>query len=503
MYSSTTTPYNELNSLDFPISPSHRIPLQLDNSHNNFQNHNTIKQIQNKNGWSTKKEKILQAWMDECNIYSKVYAYNVMWYERIDTALGIVAILLSAITGASLLNNSGSERDNANVVILIFGSLSMLNTFVQATKEFLNLKTEINSNLIASRQNLMISLDIEAQLNLNRNERKNGKEFLITIKDRKNDLVLNGPIIPDHIWKKIRDRIKGKWKKRRNYFLKSNPEQPNNTINDNPTNNTTNNSTKNIVETKNDNTQTDNESSDNRFYKRRTTLEYINMSEPSISTNIHRMNDNITQLPNPILSPKQSINNDSRTIPNNSIINSQNISKSTANKASALDIINYESPTEANIDVDSIMTRINSSLTLDNSFNDKYNTNISQFNIPNNTDNNITNNTDNNTMNSLNGSNNLSMRFRQKLPAIIEPSINNNTINNNTINNNSYQQEKINDYDIVNLDGSEYNYSSDNEDDDFCDEINKSNRATSELTIKLKNNNVVNELNNELKRFNI
>lgn len=163
------------------------------------------------NGWSRKKEQILQIWMNECSIYSKLYTYNVLWYDKVDKVLGIVSILLSAITGASLLNNADSMNNpNSRNIIIAFGSLTVFNTIIQATKEYLNLKTVINSNLIASRQNRMICLDIEAQLNMRRDERVNGKEFLKSIKDRKNDLILNGPVVSDRIWKKLNPSSKNK-----------------------------------------------------------------------------------------------------------------------------------------------------------------------------------------------------------------------------------------------------------------------------------------------------
>lgn len=209
------------------------------------------------NGWSTKKEKLLQIWMDECNIYSKLYTYNVIWYERLDNILGIVGTLLSAVTGASLLNSSDTDRPGTRNIIIIFGSLSMVNTFIQATKEYLNLKTVINSNLIASRQNRMVCIDIETQLNMNRCERINGKEFLTTIRDRKNDLVLNGPIISNRMWKKITP----KYSKFKNDFKKSINNEKIYLNNTNPSND-----------------YSSNNSSDDVVLKRRPTMEVINLT---------------------------------------------------------------------------------------------------------------------------------------------------------------------------------------------------------------------------------
>ena len=159
----------------------------------------------NNNEWTNNKESLLRKWMNECNLYGKLYSYNVIRYEKLDSMLGIFAILLSTITGTSLLNQSSSLDDSNSTrnILIIMGSLSVLNTFIQGSKEYLNLKTSINSNLIASRQNRMIALEINTQLTLNRQERKPGKDFLINIKNKRNDLILNGPVISDKIWNKL------------------------------------------------------------------------------------------------------------------------------------------------------------------------------------------------------------------------------------------------------------------------------------------------------------
>jgi hypothetical protein len=162
------------------------------------------------NEWTNNKETLLKQWMNECNIYGKLYSYNVIRYEKLDSMLGIIAILLSTVTGTSLLNQSGSIDDSTTTrnILIFMGTLSVLNTFIQGSKEYLNLKSSINSNLIASRQNRMIALEINTQLTLTRQERKPGKDFLINIKNKRNDLILNGPVISEKIWNKILPSLK-------------------------------------------------------------------------------------------------------------------------------------------------------------------------------------------------------------------------------------------------------------------------------------------------------
>lgn len=263
------------------------------------------------NGWSRKKEQLLQIWMDECNIFSKLYSYNVLWYDKVDKILGIISILLSATTGASLLNNANSmDNPKSRNIILAFGSLTVFNTIIQATKEYLNLKTVINSNLIAARQNRMICLDIEAQLNMRRDERLNGKEFLKSIKDRKNDLILNGPVVSDRIWKKLKPRLKNTAIENSNkYNFKKNLERSKEKILKQP-----------------ETISSGDENSGDIVYKRRATLSLLNDTQ---SDNIQRqesqtndstiinINDDIININNDI----NNVNNSSNKLTDTTIEN--------------------------------------------------------------------------------------------------------------------------------------------------------------------------------------
>jgi hypothetical protein len=305
---------------------------------------NSTKNNKSSNGWSKKKEKLLQAWMDECNIYSKLYSYNVIWYEKLDNILGIIGILLSAVTGASLLNNSNNDNPNASVIILVFGALSMVNTIIQATKEYLNLKTIINSNLIASRQNRMVCIDIESQLNFSRHERINGKEFLTAIKDRKNDLILNGPVISNRIWKKITPKY-NKYKS----SIKDSIDETRKQIIKEPSN-----------------TYSEQESSD-IVYKRRPTMEIINIKNEFENVNSSSINDTIIDVDNISSSIKLDTINETPISSNLNV--SVNNDKKSINNDIHTDFIEHLSPnydtdntseyTEEDVDEESFLEEVN------------------------------------------------------------------------------------------------------------------------------------------------
>jgi hypothetical protein len=170
-----------------------------------------MKKSRHINNWSDKKENILKFWREECQIYNYLYNQNVEYYQSLDKWLGIVAIMLSAITGTTLVNqgnNSSPESASRNhIILLIFGMISMVNTFIQSLRQFLDIPNKLNSNHNAAKQNSCIAMDIDEQLILSKCDRMDGKEFMKNIKLRKNELVKNGPLILKRQWHKFRKRI--------------------------------------------------------------------------------------------------------------------------------------------------------------------------------------------------------------------------------------------------------------------------------------------------------
>jgi hypothetical protein len=154
--------------------------------------------------WTRKKEKLLKYWQEECRLYSWLYSQNVLYYQAINRNLSIISILLSAITGATLLNNT---NDPNPVLVMTFGLISVVASFIQGLRQFLDLDSKISSNTFVSRQNSAIVIDIEEQLNLSRDERINGKEFIKTIKARKNEIIQNAPLISKYRWTQLKKKI--------------------------------------------------------------------------------------------------------------------------------------------------------------------------------------------------------------------------------------------------------------------------------------------------------
>lgn len=160
------------------------------------------------NDWTVKKERLLRYWQEECRLYNWLYIQNVETYQQINKLLSLTSIILSSVTGTTLLNQSNETSSASNSRILIaFGIMSLLAGMISSFKEFMNLGAKINANINCARQNSCIVNDIDEQLNMERADRINGREFMKIIKDRKNDLIQNGPMIPRSKWNKLQKQI--------------------------------------------------------------------------------------------------------------------------------------------------------------------------------------------------------------------------------------------------------------------------------------------------------
>jgi hypothetical protein len=163
------------------------------------------------NGWTTRGEKLVRYWQEECRLYAWIYEQNATYYSRLNRSLGIASIALSAITGTTLFNQSASDPGETSSSILIgLGVSSIASTILSGLKELFDLNSLITQNTNAARENSSIVMDIDEQMNIDRADRIDGREFLKSIKDRKNALIQNGPIIPSRQWKQVHKKIQSK-----------------------------------------------------------------------------------------------------------------------------------------------------------------------------------------------------------------------------------------------------------------------------------------------------
>jgi len=189
----------------------------MSSNNSEYQQTQSIKQSQlltihhQNNGWTTRGEKLVRYWQEECRLYAWLYEQNATYYSRLNRTLGIASIALSAITGTTLFNQSASDPDATSSNILIgLGVSSIASTILSGLKELLDLNSLITQNTNAARENSSIVMDIDEQMNIERADRIDGREFMKSIKDRKNALIQNGPIIPSRQWKQVHRKIQSK-----------------------------------------------------------------------------------------------------------------------------------------------------------------------------------------------------------------------------------------------------------------------------------------------------
>ena len=152
------------------------------------------------NGWSSKKEKVLKYWQEECRIYVWLHNENARYYRSWDKILSIPAILITAVTGTAIFSTTDNQSEDGKIGKYLIGSMLMIGTFLQSTRDFLDIGNLIyrHSNCAKCYQSLVN--DIDEQLTQDREDRENGKQFLHKIKVRKNDIINNGMTISSKTW---------------------------------------------------------------------------------------------------------------------------------------------------------------------------------------------------------------------------------------------------------------------------------------------------------------
>ena len=159
----------------------------------------------NNNNWSNEKELILEKWSVQCDISSWHHTYNSEYYHKLDKWLSIPSIFISAITSTAMLSSLGF--DDNKYIIICFGILLIIGTVLQSLRDFLDIHNLIHKNSNCSKLYQFIINDIDSQINLNRNEREDGIKFLNKIKTKKNDILINAPLIQNKNWNTFKESI--------------------------------------------------------------------------------------------------------------------------------------------------------------------------------------------------------------------------------------------------------------------------------------------------------
>lgn len=156
------------------------------------------------NDWDNDKENLVRFWKEEANILIWLNSNAGQYYKLVNKVISIPCILISAISSTTILSNM--EPDNSTI-LLVIGSILAFGTFLQSLKEFLNLDQKITQYDYNVKANRILILDIEELLYLDRDDREPANKFIKKIKERKKELLINTPVIPNFIKGKLKKAI--------------------------------------------------------------------------------------------------------------------------------------------------------------------------------------------------------------------------------------------------------------------------------------------------------
>jgi hypothetical protein len=154
--------------------------------------------------WDTDKENLIRFWKEEANILIWLNSNAGQYYKLVNKIISIPCILISAVSSTTILSNMEPEN---STILLVIGSVLAFGTFLQSLKEFLNLDQKITQYDYNIKANRILILDIEELLYQDKEDRESANKFIKKIKERKKELLINTPIIPNFIKNKLKKAI--------------------------------------------------------------------------------------------------------------------------------------------------------------------------------------------------------------------------------------------------------------------------------------------------------
>jgi len=154
--------------------------------------------------WDTDKENLIRFWKEESTILIWLNSNTGQYYKLLNKIISIPCILISAVSSTTILSNM--EPSNSSTLLTI-GCVLAFGTFLQSLKEFLNLDQKITQYDYTIKANKILILDIEEVLYQDRGDRETAYKFIKKIKERKKELLINTPVIPQFIKLRLKKAI--------------------------------------------------------------------------------------------------------------------------------------------------------------------------------------------------------------------------------------------------------------------------------------------------------
>lgn len=149
------------------------------------------------NDWNEKIEKTLVNLGCKCGAYRIMHDESSEYCNQIDSYMTFASITLSTLTATGLfsLEESATVKIASGVAIYFIA-------FLTSMKQFLNYTELVENHKTYSMRFSAIYRDIQRQLCLNKNDRRNGKEYLTFVNNELDNLLFSNPSIPTRIKKR-------------------------------------------------------------------------------------------------------------------------------------------------------------------------------------------------------------------------------------------------------------------------------------------------------------
>ena len=157
--------------------------------------------------WDESTEQMLEKFCDEAACREKLHRESFYFYKKWSNVLSLPVVCLSALSG-SLQFLSQSYEGLEKTIITCTGSLSVLVSLISAISNYLKLESSRAVHEQATNNWLNLYTEIRSQLLLRRDYREECAAFLKGVLEKRNHLFELSPIVKTQFIQKVKKGLK-------------------------------------------------------------------------------------------------------------------------------------------------------------------------------------------------------------------------------------------------------------------------------------------------------
>jgi hypothetical protein len=159
--------------------------------------------------WTQEEEQILVDTKDKAQAYRWLHYRTSTYYWKLDLCLSLPNVIINGIATTAAFSSFGENAGTSRSLTVFVGILSLLNTLLAASRQFLNFGVKSTKHKDTSSAFSKLARKIQRELVLPLEERKPFKEFMISVDDEYGRLQSQAESIPESVSRSFQEAVAG------------------------------------------------------------------------------------------------------------------------------------------------------------------------------------------------------------------------------------------------------------------------------------------------------